>query len=193
MTGSFSRLLVAGVASECVVLATAFGIGWLTGVAPFERSRPDVAAVGLGVAATLPPLGLLWWCLRTEWGPVRRLVRLVEEHLRPYLAGASAGGIALLALMAGIAEEALFRGVIQAGLTERLPAWGAVSIGALLFGVVHWLTISYAVLAGLIGAYLGLLFLVTDNLLVPIVTHALYDVVALAVLVRRKPDARRPD
>jgi uncharacterized protein len=192
MTGSFSRLLVAGIASECAVLAAAFGIGWLADVAPFERSRLDAAAVGLGIAATLPPLGVLHWCLRTEWGPVRRLVLLVEEHLRPYLAGASAGGIVLLSLMAGIAEEALFRGVIQTGLTERLPAWGAVSIGAILFGVVHWLTLSYAVLAGLIGAYLGILFLVTDNLLVPIITHALYDVIALSVLVRMKSDARQP-
>jgi hypothetical protein len=51
--------------------------------------------------------------------------------------------------------------------------------------VVHWLTISYAVFATLIGAYLGLLFLVTGNLLAPAVTHALYDVAALSILVRR--------
>jgi uncharacterized protein len=53
--------------------------------------------------------------------------------------------------------------------------------------VAHWLTMSYAVFATLIGVYLGILFLVTENLLAPIVTHALYDVVALSVLVRRKP------
>lgn len=170
----------------------AFAIGWLAGVAPFGRFRLDAEAVGYGVAATLPLLGLLRWCLGTEWAPMRRLVTLVEERLTPYLAGASAGGIVLLSLMAGLGEEVLFRGVIQAGLAERLPAWVAVGIAALLFGVAHWLAMSYAVLAGLIGIYLGILFLVTDNLLVPIVTHALYDVVALSILVRMKPGDPAP-
>jgi hypothetical protein len=64
-----------------------------------------------------------------------------------------------------------------------------VGIAALLFGVAHWLTMSYAVFATLIGVYLGILFLFTENLLAPIVTHALYDVVALSVLVRLKPSA----
>jgi hypothetical protein len=168
----------------------AFAIGRLAGVPPFGQFRLDAVSVGFGIAATLPLLGLLRWCLRTEWGPMRRLVRLVEAHLTPYLAGASAGGIVLLSLMAGVGEEVLFRGVIQAGLAERLPAWPAVGIAALLFGVAHWLTTSYAVFATLIGVYLGALFLVTGNLLVPAVTHVLYDVVALSILVRLKPDPR---
>jgi CAAX protease family protein len=158
-------------------------------VPPFGQFRLDAKAVGYGIAATLPLLGLLGWCLRTRWRPMRRLVRLIEEHLTPYVAGASAGGIVLLSLMAGFGEEVLFRGVIQAGLADRLPAWLAVGIAALLFGVAHWLTMSYAVFATLIGVYLGILFLVTENLLAPIATHALYDVVALSVLVRLKPSA----
>jgi hypothetical protein len=167
----------------------AFVVGWIFGVSPFEKLRLDPAAVGYGLAATLPMLLLLLWCLRTPWRPVRRLVGLVEEQLRPYLAGASTGGIVLLSLMAGAAEEVLFRGVIQSGLAAWLPAWVAVAIGALLFGVAHWLTLSYAVLAGLIGAWLGALYLLTDNLLAPIVAHAAYDVVALSVLVRLKPES----
>jgi uncharacterized protein len=156
-------------------------------VRPFGHFRLDALAAGYGIVATLPLLVLLRWCLRTKWGPMRRLVSLVEEHLTPYLVGASAGGIVLVSLMAGIGEEVLFRGVIQAGLADRLPAWLAVGIAALLFGAAHWLTMAYAVFATLIGVYLGILFLVTENLLAPIVTHALYDVVALSVLVRRKP------
>jgi len=158
-------------------------------VPPLGQFRLDAGSVGYGIAATLPLLGLLFWCLHTRWGPMRRLVSLVEEHLAPYLSGVSAGGIVLVSLMAGVGEEVLFRGVIQAGLAERLPAPVAVGIAALLFGVAHWLTPAYAVLAGVIGVYLGALFLLTDNLLVPIVTHACYDVVALTILVRMKPAA----
>lgn len=187
--GPISRLLVAGLVSECVLLGAAFALGWLTGVAPFERSHPTLLALGYGVVATLPLLGLLRWCLRTGWEPIRRLVALVQEHLSPYVAGTTTSGVVLLSLMAGICEEALFRGVVQAGLSERAPAPVALAVAALLFGAAHWLTPTYAVLAGLIGAYLGVLFLVTDNLLVPIVTHTLYDIVALSVLVRMEPPA----
>ncbi len=175
---------MAGVLSECALLLAALAIGRLLGLHPFARLQIDGAAVASGLAATLPMLLVLWWCLRTSWAPVRRLVSLAEDHLGPYLREASAGGIVLLSFMAGIGEEALFRGVIQAALAERLPDWIAVGVAALLFGAAHWLTLSYAVLAGLIGVYLGVVFLLTENLLIPIVAHGLYDVVALSVLAR---------
>ena len=162
-------------------------------MAPLGRFRLDAEGAAYGVVATLPLLGLLRWCLRTEWGPMRRLVSGVQEHLTPYLAGASAGGIVLVSIMAGIGEEVLFRGVIQAAIAERLAPWLAVGIAALLFGVAHWLMLSYAVFAAIVGLYLGALFLVTGNLLVPTVTHALYDVVALSVLVQMKPAAPGTD
>jgi membrane protease YdiL (CAAX protease family) len=129
---------------------------------------------------------LLLWCLRTTWRPVRRLVVTVDDQLRPYLRQATAGGIVLLSVTAGAGEEILFRGVIQTGLERHVPVAAAVAIAALLFGLAHWLTPTYAVLAGLIGAYLGALYVLSDNLLAPIVAHSTYDAVALWVLARMK-------
>jgi hypothetical protein len=180
-------LVAAGIVSECALVAVALVIGRLADVPPFARLRLDAAGAVTGVFAALPMLGLLAWCLRTSYGPMRRLVAMVEERLGPLLAGASTRGIVLLAALAGLGEEVLFRGVIQAGLAERLPLWVALVLASLLFGIGHWLSASYAVLAGLIGLYLGLVFVAADNLLAPIVAHAVYDVVALAVLVRRAP------
>ena len=171
--------------SECALLVIALVLGRLGGVSPIARLSLDVGAAATGLAAALPMLFLLHWCLRTRWSPIRHLVALVEERLGPHLAGAGPGGILLLAALAGIGEEVLFRGVIQAWLAERYPVWLAIGGASLLFGVGHWLTASYAVLAAGIGAYLGVVFLVTGNLLVPIVAHATYDVVALMVLARR--------
>jgi membrane protease YdiL (CAAX protease family) len=175
---------VAGVLSECALLLLALAGGRLLGVRPLGDLRIDAAAVAYGFAATIPMLALLYWCLHTGWVPIRRLVGLVEDHLRPYLAGASASGIILLSFMAGLGEEALFRGLIQTAIAERLPAWTAIALAALLFGAAHGLTLSYALLAGLIGVYLGGVFLLTGNLLIPIVAHGVYDVVALSALAR---------
>jgi membrane protease YdiL (CAAX protease family) len=160
-------------------------LGRFGGLSPFARLSLDFGAVGAGLVAALPMLLLLGWCLRTSWGPMRRLVSLVEERLGPHLASAGLGGIVLLAGLAGLGEEVLFRGLIQGWLAERYPAWLSVAAASLLFGLGHWLSASYAALAAIIGGYLGVVFLVTGNLLAPIIAHAVYDVVALLVLARR--------
>ena len=174
-----------GAISECALLVLALGLGRLGGVSAFDRLRLDLEAAVIGAAGALPMLALLLWCLWTTWGPMRRLVALVELRLGPHLADASAGGIVILALLAGGGEELLFRGVIQVWLAERAPVWLALAVASLLFGAGHWLSASYAVLASFIGAYLGILFLVSGNLLAPVIAHAVYDVVALLVLARR--------
>ena len=142
-----------------------------------------------GIAATAPLVILLRWGLTTRWPPAVQFVRLVEERIGPLFAGAGAAPLALVALSAGIAEEALFRGVIQSALADRLPGVAAIALTALLFGLLHWVSAVYAVLACLVAVYLGVLFQTTGNLLVPITTHALYDLVALLALARMKPES----
>jgi uncharacterized protein len=168
-----------------IVLALALG-RWL-GAPAFGAFRWELTGLLWGTAATIPLLAGLRWCLRTAWEPMARLVAVVRERLGPFVAEATLAEIALVALLAGVGEEALFRGVAQAALGAWLPAWTAVLAASLLFGVAHWVTPLYAALATIVGVYLGALYLVSGNLLAPIVTHALYDLVALAVLARLKP------
>jgi uncharacterized protein len=144
------------------------------------------------VVATVPLLLGLCWSLHTRWAPIVRLVGFVEEHLRPLFLGCSMGQLGMLALLAGLAEEALFRGVIQPGLSRWLSSGGGLIAASVVFGLIHFLTLSYAALAALVGLYLGTLLLVTGNLLVPIVVHALYDFIALIVLTRWSAPAAAP-
>jgi len=156
-------------------------------VRPFERFALTWRGLAGGVAATAPLLLGLAWCLRTTWPPVVQLVRIVEQRVAPLFAGSGPVVLVVVALLAGLSEEALFRGVVQTALVAHLPLLAAVAVTAALFGVAHWITPTYAFLAGIVGAYLGALFVLSGNLLVPVVAHALYDVVALALLVRVKP------
>lgn len=123
--------------------------------------------------------------LTTGWSPIRRLVALVTEQIGPALAGCSVAELALLALAAGVSEEVLFRGVIQTGLAGVLPAWLALIAASAAFGLVHFASRAYAAVAGVMGVYLGTLFLLQGSLLAPIVTHTLYDLVALLYVARR--------
>jgi membrane protease YdiL (CAAX protease family) len=73
------------------------------------------------------------------------------------------------------------------GLPEngRYPRLGEKSGLSLIFGTVHWVTAA-AALAAVVNSTLACC-IDLDNLLAPIVAHALRDLVALWTLARMKP------
>lgn len=156
---------------------------WL-GISLLDQLHATPSAFGVGIVAAVPLLLGLRWTLTTGMNSVRRLVALVVEQLGSLLAPLSLLELVLLAALAGFAEEILFRGVVQAGLARVLPERGALLIASAAFGLAHFITPTYAVLAGLAGLYLGGLFLLQGSLTAPIVAHAVYDVVALNYVVR---------
>jgi membrane protease YdiL (CAAX protease family) len=163
----------------------AVGLGRVLGVSPLARLEPSWRSFLWGVLATPPLLIALIWVLKRPVGRLRRLVDFVVGELGPTLAGRSAAELALLAGLAGLGEELLFRVVVQAGLARLVPNSLALLSASVLFGLAHFATSTYAVVAGLMGLYLGGLFLVQGSLLAPVVTHALYDLVALLLVVQR--------
>jgi len=134
--------------------------------------------------AAVPLLLGLRWTLTTSTRAMRRLVALVVEQLGPPIAHRSPVSLVLLAALAGLAEELLFRGVVQIGLARLLPDWGALLVASAAFGLAHFVTPTYAVLASLAGLYLGGLFCLQGSLTAPIVAHTLYDIVALSCVAR---------
>jgi membrane protease YdiL (CAAX protease family) len=180
------------VLAEGGLIVVAVLIGRWVDAPPFARFRWSLGGLAWGIAATAPLLLGLRWCLATRWAPVARLVALVRERIGPSISGLGPARLALVALLAGLGEEALFRGVAQEALSGPLPGWAGLLAASALFGMAHWVSATYAVLAAAIGLYLGALFLLSGNLLVPIVTHALYDLVALCILARMKPVGPAP-
>jgi membrane protease YdiL (CAAX protease family) len=153
--------------------------GWLLGPDPLGTLRWEPIDLLWGMLAAMPMLVLFAVCIISNSGPLARIRQLTAELIQPLFAPLTVGDLALVSLLAGLGEEMLFRGVLQSGLSD---CWGTTAglVGAsLLFGICHALTATYALLATLMGAYLGWLWLVSGNLLVPVVAHALYDFVAL--------------
>ncbi len=179
-------LLFLAVTVEGALALLAWAFGWFLNQPPLSDWRWSVRDGLVGVAASLPLLGLLLLLLRWPIGPLRHIERLSHEVLGPIFAVCSLGELLLIAGLAGVGEEMFFRGFLQGVLARSLGIWPGLVFASVVFGVLHWLTPTYAVLATLMGAYLGAIWLWTDNLLVPVIAHGLYDLIALVTLTRRR-------
>ena len=173
---------------EGSLILVAIALGWLLETPPLKTFQFNTAGVCVGLAATLPPLAVFWLCLKCPWRPLAEIARIMNEMIVPLFRGCRPIELAIIAALAGVGEEMLFRGVIQAAVMQRFAGPGGVWLGLLaaaaLFGLLHLITPTYAILAGLIGLYFGWLWLACGNLLAPVTAHGAYDFLALLYLTR---------
>lgn len=173
----------------------ALGLGWLAGFSPAIGMRPlaltahnQWQAIGLGVLATVPLLAALIVMDRFPIGPLDRIRQISVEAIGQLFPQPRLWQLAAVSAAAGLGEELLFRGLLQAGLAQWIGGgagpWIGLAIASLTFGAFHWLNTTYALLAALAGAYFGWLLIASGSLWTPIVAHGLYDFVALYYLVR---------
>lgn len=177
------------VAVEGGLIVVAWVAGWLLDQLPLATWKWDARDALIGLAATVPMLALFFACLRWPLGPLRPVQKFCDEVLRPLLAPCTLLDLAGIAVLAGLGEEMLFRAVFQGAFSYWTGnQWIGLALASVLFGLCHSITAAYVVLATLMGAYLGWLWQETSNLLVVALAHAVYDFIALVLLLR----ARRP-
>jgi len=164
----------------------ALGLGWLADLDPFASLNFSEASLGIGLLATLPLVILFFAMQQLSYPPLQKIRDMLLETLGARLAFRHWTDLLILAAIAGFAEETLFRGFLQPWLEN---GWGALAglLGSnVLFALVHAVTPLYALLALLMGLYMGYMldYGGERNLLVPMVIHATYDFVAFVVILR---------
>lgn len=98
-----------------------------------------------------------------------------------------------LSITAGVVEEIVYRGFVFWYLAQLLPIWAVVVVSAIAFGLGH----SYQGLHGmlritLVGVAFGAYYLLTGSIWLPIVAHALVDVLQGAMIFEYlRPRARQ--
>ncbi len=177
-------LLAVGVEGGLIVAAEL--VGRLLGRPPLMLVRWDLPGLLWGLAATVPMVLIFLAMVRWPVGPLARIKQITDEVLVPLLSPCTVMDLLGISLLAGLGEEMLFRGVLQGWLQEMqwMPPWLAILLVSVLFGLMHALTFTYALFATAMGAFMAGLWLWTDNLLAPIIAHALYDFLALLYLLR---------
>ncbi len=150
--------------------------------------KPLAIAVARGIAATLPMLLVFWLLVNSKRPILRELRDQVDWLIREMFPTASIPQFAMVATLAGVGEELLFRGALQ----TKLGDWSTPIIGllvtSLLFGLAHALSKLYFAFAVIVGAFLGWLAYRYHDLVAPMVAHGLYDFLALLYLSRTKFD-----
>ena len=159
-------------------------VGWWLDIRPWQMISWQTGDFFLGIAGSVPMLLGFWACLRWPWGPLKAIKDFSDRIIRPLFRSCTLFDLAIISLVAGIGEEMLFRGLLQTYLCERLETWLAVFLASLIFGLMHPFSGVYVALATGVGIYLGWLFLLTNNLLVAILIHGLYDFAALVYFAR---------
>ena len=92
-------------------------------------------------------------------------------------------------IIGGFYEEIVFRGFIQATIREwfvksRHSFWFAGLLTSILFGLYHWQQGMFGIVPSFLGGLLWTLLLwrYKGNLWYPIISHAIYDTIALTMI-----------
>lgn len=99
-------------------------------------------------------------------------------------------------ILTGISEEMLFRYglltiilsfVLSFGANMTIGIFSAIILSSVLFSIAHigsYKNISEFIVLSLMGVLLGIVFIVTNNIIIPITIHALYDFIVIAISKR---------
>lgn len=161
------------------------GIGWREAFAPrplgFARSAGRAGIFYLCAVPHVLILGLLAQGLLQATGAAGEMQTVVQVFssaqplwLRVYL-------VALGVAVAPVAEEVLFRGILMPLILRRLGSVPAVLLVALFFALLHFNVFAFVPLF-VIGTGFGLSYLMSGDLRVPILMHALFNAVSFALM-----------
>jgi membrane protease YdiL (CAAX protease family) len=169
------RILPIVVLGEGILLAVACASAWYAQLPLAFGDRGAGVLWGVGAAIALAAVNLALLRARANRWPGASLRHVCSVIVRPLFEHVNGTQIVTVSVLAGAAEELLFRGVLQplVGLPAASAIFGAVHVGGRSF-------VGYGAWAACIGALFGWLMVETGGLLAPIVAHAVYDALALA-------------
>jgi membrane protease YdiL (CAAX protease family) len=174
---------------EAGLALVALMLAWLFDVPLGDQVAPWGPPLAWAVARGLLVLAIFWWLMRWDLPTLRHLRQQVQWLIAEMFPQGRIGQFALIALLAGVGEELLFRGVIQTLLVGWTTPAAGLLITSLLFGAAHALSKLYFLLALLIGLCFGWLVLHYHDLVAPMVAHSVYDFVALVYISRLRLSA----
>ena len=126
----------------------------------------DSLVAGVGICG----ISELWIMLAEQLPSLQKSVEAMNAGAENIAGGNAFGTFMIAVIAAPVVEEILFRGIVLRSMRKFSPAWAAILMSSVLFGVYH-LNIVQAVYATLMGIAAGILYEKKRNLLFPLLVH----------------------
>ena len=197
--GSTNHVFRTALAIEIGLGLVALLLGWITGIDVrrwLPRLETDYAysialSIAGGFVCTCPMIIGMNLLLRLKFRAIHQIRQLEDSADIIPLLELRTIEILTLSIAAGVGEELLLRGWLMGWLLDiDAPiAFGrsvlALMLSSLAFGLMHPITPLYMALTALLGFYLGVVTIWTQDLLLAMVAHASYDAIQL-IQVQKK-------
>ena len=177
-------VFILALASDGALLVALFLLGRrLLGLRPADLGfrRPTRDALRLAALAAVA-----LWALAIGLNAIQTLVFGAHPQALVVTVSGHSGPLALLldlatgALVAPIAEETLFRGLLFAGLAQRMPFRAAAGISAFLFAISHGPAVLVPIFV--LGLGLAWLYARTRTIWAPVAAHAIVNTISLVLV-----------
>ena len=136
---------------EAALIPVAVVLGWIAGINPFENLHFSESAIAYGVIGTMPLFLLFLTMEQMQADSVVKIKNVLFETLGPSLHRYHWTDLLILASIAGLSEELLFRGIIQPWIESSWGMTAGLVVSNIIFGLAHAITPLYAVLADFSG------------------------------------------
>ncbi len=136
---------------------------------------------GILLGVTFYLIGFAASC--TSWTRTRSMTELLAT-LNQLFQNFTWPQIIIVSLLAGIGEEWLIRAVLQGFLVDSFGPVVGIVAASLIFGLLHFMTKTYVLLTFLLGSLFGVAFYLSNSLLLVMIAHAVYDILAFAMIVK---------
>lgn len=169
--------------SQLVIVVAGILLIWGFGV---QMPNANVGALhAIAIGTLLAFITFLLFALIYRFGGKFALALLNDaRRVSGLFSGYSWLHLACVAALAGVGEELLFRGFLQTWLGNYFAITWAILIASIIFGLLHYLSHAYFISATLMSIAFGVVYCMTDSLLMVVVWQGVYDFIALLVLVK---------
>lgn len=181
------ELIILTICIQGGLLLAGIFLGWYWDIPLWARTHflPNDILFGvlLGLVLTFFSIGLLKLPLKI----LDRLRRDADQAME-LLGKLSIPLIFFVSIAAGVSEEVFFRGVIQIYLSDAIGLYSGIFLASVIFGLLHFVSVSYVAFVIFFGCLFGLIYVWTGNLLIVIIAHLVYDFAILVWGIHIKKD-----
>ena len=175
----FKQLLVPSIimllGAVVLLLVSGYTLSWLGSL--------DLSTILTSMVVVVVTYAFIYWLTSHAWLNTKEM-RQLNTQLVALFKGLTWPQIIALSICAGVGEELLFRGLLQTWLVAKLnPLWGILG-ASVVFGLMHYLNSIYIFLTFVLGCLFGVAYYLTDSLLLIMIAHAVYDIIAFGVIVK---------